>query len=451
MIHILLLFASLLWPSAALAQCNGVFPNNTVCGNITGSGNLPRPTTPSAFLGAAGGTNGQTQYNNAGALGGYTPSGDCTVVPATGVVTCLSTNGVSFNTFVTNAITQGSGVNSVSANYTVLNADIRKTIYTTGTTANQTITVNALSTYANSTFSISVCNSSTHVWTITSADAGSVRLYPTQCNSLKSNGTVLNYTLGFQRYAATTLFVGPSGSCNNANDGLTADSAGQVCSFNTAIVRIQSDLDTHGTAAQVTPSTGTYTENVFFAGVIVGGGDLISINPSGNITVIAASGAVFGVRDLGILSLAGGTHTFSLGCSGATGVQATQFATLDIQSIRIASCTTPFIAIDHGHINVAGTTTFLATLADNTFTASTGGEITLAGTVAGTLTTSNFTMVSTTGGIIFYGSGAVTWSCTCTAATAYTAQLGGGITTGGNLAAIPGTAGGTTISPGWSN
>lgn len=67
-----LIFAAALFllPSAALAQCNGVFPNNTVCGNITGSNNTPRPTNPTAFQGSAGGTNGQVQYNNNGALAG---------------------------------------------------------------------------------------------------------------------------------------------------------------------------------------------------------------------------------------------------------------------------------------------------------------------------------------------------------------------------------------------
>lgn len=69
---LLLLLALLLAPSASWAQCNGVFPNNTVCGNITGASNTPRPTNPSAFLGAASGTSGQIQYNNSGALGGLT-------------------------------------------------------------------------------------------------------------------------------------------------------------------------------------------------------------------------------------------------------------------------------------------------------------------------------------------------------------------------------------------
>jgi hypothetical protein len=103
---LLLALTLALFPSLAMAQCNGVFANNTVCGNVTGSSNLPRPTNPSAFLGAAGGTNGQTQYNNGGALGGYTPSGDVTVNTATGVETIQPlavTTGKINNAAVTNA------------------------------------------------------------------------------------------------------------------------------------------------------------------------------------------------------------------------------------------------------------------------------------------------------------------------------------------------------------
>jgi hypothetical protein len=97
---LLLAFALLLTVTeVGHSQCNGTFPNNTVCGNVTGSSNLPRPTTPSAFLGAAGGTNGQIQYNNAGALGGFTMAGDCTV--AIPNITCTKTNGVAFGSFAT--------------------------------------------------------------------------------------------------------------------------------------------------------------------------------------------------------------------------------------------------------------------------------------------------------------------------------------------------------------
>lgn len=105
-----------LLPTLASAQCNGTFPNNTVCGNITGSANLPRATSPSAFLGAAGGTNGQQQYNNAGALGGFTQSGDVTVNTSTGVSTIgpdkvltgmIAAGAVGTTDIANNAVTNG--------------------------------------------------------------------------------------------------------------------------------------------------------------------------------------------------------------------------------------------------------------------------------------------------------------------------------------------------------
>lgn len=94
--RILLALALFLLPSIAFAQCNGVFPNNTVCGNITGGSNTPRPTNPTAFQGSAGGSNGQIQYNNSGTLGGFTASGDATVNTSTGAVIVTKTNGVAF-------------------------------------------------------------------------------------------------------------------------------------------------------------------------------------------------------------------------------------------------------------------------------------------------------------------------------------------------------------------
>src|SRR5687767_2364478 len=73
------------------SQCNGVFPNNTACGNITGSSQLPRPIPLSSFPpgppSPPGGSPGQIQYNNAGAFGGFTASGDAQVNTGTGVVT----------------------------------------------------------------------------------------------------------------------------------------------------------------------------------------------------------------------------------------------------------------------------------------------------------------------------------------------------------------------------
>lgn len=68
----LLVLALLLVPSLAWAQCNGVFPANTICGNATGTSALPKPTSNSVLTGVPGGSNGQVQFNNSGAFGGLT-------------------------------------------------------------------------------------------------------------------------------------------------------------------------------------------------------------------------------------------------------------------------------------------------------------------------------------------------------------------------------------------
>lgn len=112
---LLLALALLLVPAAASAQCNGVFPNNTACGNITGSSATPRPVPLSSFPAATpGGTNGQIQFNNSGLFGGFTMAGDCTVVTTTGVITCNRTN-------------------LQSGDYAITTTDCNKTISESGT------------------------------------------------------------------------------------------------------------------------------------------------------------------------------------------------------------------------------------------------------------------------------------------------------------------------------
>lgn len=66
-----------------------------------------------------GGTNGQVQYNNGGAFGGFTLSGDCTLaVPA---ITCTKTNGTAFTFWATapdlsgDVTTSGSTVTTLAA------------------------------------------------------------------------------------------------------------------------------------------------------------------------------------------------------------------------------------------------------------------------------------------------------------------------------------------------
>lgn len=73
---LLLALALCLAPLSAFAQCNGVFNPNTICGNATGVPAIPGMVPTSVLTGIPGGANGQIQYNNSGAFGGFTPGGD---------------------------------------------------------------------------------------------------------------------------------------------------------------------------------------------------------------------------------------------------------------------------------------------------------------------------------------------------------------------------------------
>lgn len=109
----LLLALALCLPACgAFAQCNGVFPANTLCGNAPGNPSRPPYAAPAGAFGAgAGGTNGQIQYNNSGAFGGFTANGDATITTS-GLVTInkiqtipiTATAAVSGNVFAYNGV-----------------------------------------------------------------------------------------------------------------------------------------------------------------------------------------------------------------------------------------------------------------------------------------------------------------------------------------------------------
>lgn len=80
----------------AQAGCDGIFATGTFCGNTTGSSAPPGPTAITGVL-SVGGTNGQIQYNNAGAFGGFTPTGDVAITPSTGATLVNKINNVPVN------------------------------------------------------------------------------------------------------------------------------------------------------------------------------------------------------------------------------------------------------------------------------------------------------------------------------------------------------------------
>lgn len=113
-------------PGATVSQYlwtgTGITPSTPVSITTTGTSGPATLNFASGVLnipnyatgGTPGGTSGQTQYNNSGVFGGYTPSGDCSVVPSTGITTCLRTNGTLFGALAT--VTPGTGVATALGN-----------------------------------------------------------------------------------------------------------------------------------------------------------------------------------------------------------------------------------------------------------------------------------------------------------------------------------------------
>lgn len=224
-----------LFTTLAHAQCNGVFPNNTVCGNVTGSSNLPRATNPSAFLGAAGGLNGQIQYNNAGALGGFTMAGDCTAsIPN---ITCTKTNGVNFGSFATgtdaanltgtvsvnrfNSGTSASGATYLSGDgtwrtqdavYATAVAAIAATIPTTVTT----LRTNGYNTEGDGGGATYICSGSppTHLAYFTSANTRYCAIDELEPNILQLGGTRFGTTGNVNAYNAGISYCLATFRCN---------------------------------------------------------------------------------------------------------------------------------------------------------------------------------------------------------------------------------------------
>jgi hypothetical protein len=306
------------------------------------------------------------------APGGVVSSMLATSLNLTGVPTAptaspgTSTTQIATTAFVTGAIAAPvvATLNSTNtASYTVANADDHSTIYFTGSTPNQTITVNALSTYTDPFFSVSACNQNTRRLTISSADAGTRLLYPNRCVTLQPNTSTggLVYDRPFEPYVVTAggtgFHIGPAGACNDANDGLVAGSAGAVCTPSIIVSEVYRDIVcTAGGSAIIVPDDGAYTNfNLAMGGVRPPGcSDQVPIVGSSSANVILnclAGNPCFDIEDGAITTIVG----VFFDCTGATGVFSRGTgAIVDLQLVVSGPCAggSPISVSDGGHVNM---------------------------------------------------------------------------------------------------
>lgn len=250
--RLLLALALLLVPAAASAQCNGVFPAHTLCGNNTGASGIPGQFPASAIQGIVGGSANQIQYNNAGALGGLTDAQVFArvspfIVPNIAAQTTTGTN----HTFVTGdcgLLTRRSNSGTV----------MRDTLATTGLSANCIFTIKNVDTTAAYVINVSGANldgSSTGNIILGVNQSASVQFDGTNFWTLDGSGRILTGPNGI------TFYVAASGGADT-NDGLDAThpwaTRQHAWNFVQEYVDMNSPLGT--TAVTIQLKDGTYTD-----------------------------------------------------------------------------------------------------------------------------------------------------------------------------------------------
>lgn len=291
---LLIIFTFLLAPSLASAQCNGVFPNNTACGNITGSSNTPRPVPLSSFpTTTPGGTTGQIQYNNSGAFGGFTTSGDCTINTSTGVVSCPA---FSFATF-----------NAQIGNYPIATTDCGKTV--TFSSGPFTATLPAASGFTAGC-RVQVCNINPNTNGQRAVRLSGfpnplfARLYMQQCTivtNIASTAWQASYAPGrFHPAFTPNLLVDNGGS--SANDGFVSNAAANALdSMATCFQILQVEYDLSANLQPICSPTGgqTLVGSFSIVGPLVGS-SVINVTGNGGVAILqptASAGFVLQLAD----------------------------------------------------------------------------------------------------------------------------------------------------------
>lgn len=213
---------------------------------------------------AAGGTNGQIQYNNSGVPGGFTASGDATVNTSTGAVTFTTVNS-SVGTFsatcmqlsangkgLLTAIVRGiCGLNAQNADYSIATSDCGSIV----TEANGpfTVTLPAAAGFSSGCV-VKACNlnanDATHHAMRLSGFPASVRprLWMQQCVEVTQTAGAWTPTLipsVFVPNYIPSVYVDPAGS--DANDGMLSNiTTNAIASVQTCFTILQQEMEIFG-------------------------------------------------------------------------------------------------------------------------------------------------------------------------------------------------------------
>jgi len=180
--------------------------NNVACWNNT-TGTLLKDC--GAFPGVAG-TNGQIQYNNAGAFGGFTLGGDATVNTGTGALTITKIGNQ--NITLGGTLTTAGAFTTSGANALTLTTTTTTNVTFPATGSGTLATLAGSEAFTNKTYNGNTWTAGTGVLTIAAAKT------LTASNTLTfagTDGSTLNIgtggTLGTAAYTASTAYV-PSGT-----------------------------------------------------------------------------------------------------------------------------------------------------------------------------------------------------------------------------------------------